>query len=192
MKLPAGTFLIDGKLRMASNVKLEGAGPTTILKAGPTFLNNNGPAGGYPIVTTAGADNTTLTNFTADQSGDTLNGNVAGRLNEYVIDVRDSYNSLVQGIHTRNPFTYSIAFVGGSKWCVKDTSTQSATNGKYTELDGIHAMNTSYAILWGTSLTNARVPMVMTVSPSTRTAMRMFTASELRIIRCAEACTEPV
>ncbi|MFJ4029138.1 glycosyl hydrolase family 28-related protein [Paenarthrobacter sp. NPDC089989] len=143
VKLPAGTFVINGKLRMASNVKLEGVGPATILKAGPSFMGNKGPAGGYPIVTTAGADNTTLSNFTADQSGDTLNGNVTGRLNEYVVDVRDSINSLVQGVHTKNPFTYSIAFVGGSKWCVRASSTQSATNGKYVELDGIHAMNTS-------------------------------------------------
>lgn len=143
VKLSAGTFVINGKLRMASNVKLEGSGPTTVLKAGPTFMNNSGPAGGFPIVTTAGADNTTLTNFTADQSGDTLNGNVTGRLNEYMIDVRDSLNSLVQGVHTKNPLTYSIAFVGGSTWCVKDSSTESTTNGKYVELDGIHAMNTS-------------------------------------------------
>lgn len=144
VKLPAGTFVINGKLRMASNVKLEGMGPETILKAGPSFTNNTGPAGGYPIVTTAGADNTTLSNFTADQSGDTLNGNITGRLNEYLVDVRDSVNSVVQGVHTKNPFTYSIAFVGGSKWCLKDSSTQSATNGKYVELDGVHAMNTSY------------------------------------------------
>ena len=143
VKIPAGTFIINGKLRMESNVKLEGVGPETILKAGPSFTGNYGPAGGYPIVTTAGADNTTLSNFTADQSGDSLNGNVSGRLNEYVIDVRNSMNSLVQSVHTRNPFTYSIAFVGGQKWCVKDSSTQSATDGKYVELDGIHAMNTS-------------------------------------------------
>lgn len=149
VKMPAGTFIIDGKLRMASNVKLEGAGPETVLKAGPNFLNNTGPAGGYPIVTTAGANNITLTNFTADQSGDTLNGNAAGRLSEYVVDVRDSKNSLVKGIHTKNPFTYSIAFVGGSNWCVKDSSTQSETNGKYTELDGIHAMNTAHGDIVG-------------------------------------------
>lgn len=143
VKIPAGTFLINGKLRMANNVRLEGDGPATVLKAGPAFTNNRGPAGGYPIVTTDGADNTTLMNFTADQSGDTLNGNVTGRLNEYVIDVRESMNSVVQGVHTKNPFTYSIAFVGGSKWCVRDSSTESATNGKYVELDGIHALNTS-------------------------------------------------
>lgn len=149
VKLPAGTFVINGKLRMANNVKLEGVGSATILKAGPSFTTNTGPAGGYPIVTTAGADNTTLSNFTADQSGDTLNGNVTGRLNEYVIDVRDAVNSVVQGVHTKNPFTYSIAFVGGSNWCVKNSSTQSATNGKYVELDGIHAMNTSFGDIVG-------------------------------------------
>ncbi|MET3901856.1 hypothetical protein [Paenarthrobacter sp. 4246] len=143
VKLSTGTYIINGKLQMQNNVTLEGQGPGTILKAGPSFTNNTGPAGGYPLVTTAGADNTTLSHFTADQSGDTLNGNVAGRLNEYVIDVRESMNSLVQDVHTKNPFTYSIAFVGGSGWCVRDSSTQSATNGKYVELDGIHAMNTS-------------------------------------------------
>ncbi|MFF1831695.1 glycosyl hydrolase family 28-related protein [Paenarthrobacter sp. NPDC058233] len=49
VKLPAGTFIINGKLRMASNVKLEGVGPATILKAGPSFMTNTGPAGGYRL-----------------------------------------------------------------------------------------------------------------------------------------------
>ena len=46
--LPAGTFLINGHLILKNNVKLTGVGPTTVLKAGPKFLDCNGPGWRVP------------------------------------------------------------------------------------------------------------------------------------------------
>lgn len=146
VKLVAGTYIINGKLRMANNVKLEGAGPATILKAGPTFLSAKGPYGGYPIVTTSYASNTTITNLTADHSGNTLaaSNSLDGRLNEYVVDIRGGSNNLVDGVHVRNPFTYSIAAAGTTKFCIKNSTTIAATSGKYDQLDGIHVVDSSF------------------------------------------------
>ena len=143
--LPAGTFLINGHLILKNNVKLTGVGPTTVLKAGPKFLDSTGPDGGYPIVTTGGASNVTIANLTADQSGDVLNGNAApnNRLTAYLIDVRNSHNVVVDGVYTRNPFTYSIAVVGSSDFCVVHCNTRVATSGRYNQLDGIHVLDSN-------------------------------------------------
>ena len=114
-----------------------------MLKAGPKFLDSTGPDGGYPIVTTAGASNVTIANLTADQSGDVLNGNAApnNRLTAYLIDVRNSHNVVVDGVYTRNPFTYSIAVVGSNDFCVVHCNTRVATSGRYNQLDGIHILD---------------------------------------------------
>ena len=143
--LPAGTFLINGHLILKNNVKLMGVGPTTVLKAGPKFLDSTGPDGGYPIVTTGGASNVTIANLTADQSGNVLNGNAApnNRLTAYLIDVRNSHNVVVDGVYTRNPFTYSIAVVGSSDFCVVHCNTRVATSGRYNQLDGIHVLDSN-------------------------------------------------
>jgi polygalacturonase len=143
--LRAGTFLIDGHLQLRSNVKLTGVGRKTILKAGPAFLNSKGPEGGYPIVTTAGASNVTIANLTADQSGNILNANAHpdGRLVSYLVDVRDSHNAVVEGVYTRNPFTYSISVVRSSDFCVTHCNTQVATSGRYNQLDGIHILDSN-------------------------------------------------
>jgi hypothetical protein len=108
--MPAGTFLTNGHLQMKSNVKLQGSGQQTIIKAGPKFLSTKGPYGGYPVITTARAQNVTIANLTADQSGDRLHGNVSGRLTEYLVDLHGSTNVVVDGVSTRNPFTYSIVW----------------------------------------------------------------------------------
>ncbi|WP_091470577.1 glycoside hydrolase family protein [Paenarthrobacter nitroguajacolicus] len=146
VNLVAGTYIINGKLRMANNVKLQGAGPGTILKAGPNFLSTTGPSGGYPIVTTNNATNTTITNLTADHSGNTLAAsvNMSGRLDEYVVDIRGGSNNLVDGVHVRNPFTYSIVAVATTNFCVKNSTTIVATSGKYDQLDGIHVLDSSF------------------------------------------------
>ena len=146
VKLVAGTYIINGKLRMANNVKLEGAGPATILKAGPNFLSTTGPSGGYPIITTNRAVNTTITNLTADHSGNTLpvSINMGERLDEYVVDVRGGSNNLVDGVHVRNPFTYSIVAVATTKFCIRNSTTIVATSGKYDQLDGIHVLDSSF------------------------------------------------
>jgi polygalacturonase len=144
--LRAGTFLINGHLVMKSNVKLTGAGPSaTVIKAGPEFLETTGPDGGYPVITTAGASNVTIANLTADQNGNVLNGNQnpGQRFSAYLIDLRDSYNVVASHVYTRNPFTYSIAVVGSSDFCVAHCNTQVRTSGRYNGLDGIHVLDSN-------------------------------------------------
>lgn len=141
--LSAGTFIIDGHLILKNNVRLAGIGAATILKAGQGFLKSTGPNGGYPIITTSGASNITITNLTADQSAELLNANAApsARLSAYLIDVRNSRNAVVDGVHTLNPFTYSIAVVGSSDFCIVHSKTQERTSGRYNHLDGIHILD---------------------------------------------------
>jgi polygalacturonase len=143
--LSAGTFLIDGHLRMKSNVELTGIGPATVLKAGPQLLGSTGPEGGYPLVTTSGAANVTIANLTADQSGNILDGNAnpGARLSAYLIDVRYSHNVIVDGVFTRNPLTYSIAVVGSNDFCITHCNTRVATSGLYDQLDGIHVLDSN-------------------------------------------------
>jgi len=143
VELPAGTFVLDGHLRMRSNVKLAGAGPATVLTAGPAFLDTMGPDGGYPLVTTSGAANVTIADLTANQNGEVLNGNEnpGVRLSAYLIDVRYSHNVVVDDVYTRNPFTYSIAVVDSNDFCVTQCNTQVASSGRYDQLDGIHILD---------------------------------------------------
>jgi Pectate lyase superfamily protein len=147
--LPPGTLLVNGHLVLKSNVKLMGAGNAnsitpTIIKAGPKFMDTTGPNGGYPLISTNGAVNVTLANLVADQSGDTLNGNVGDRLAAYVIDIRSSSNALVDAVSTRKPFTYSIAAVGSNRFCIRYSDTRVATSGLYDQLDGIHVLDSSF------------------------------------------------
>lgn len=143
VQLPAGTFLINGHLMMKNNVTLEGAGPSTIIKAGPKFLDST-PAIGYSIVSTNGAANITIENFTADQQGNKLNGNTIDRFFGYVIHVYQSKNVIVNGVYTRNPFAYSIVAEDSTQFCIKHNNTQVDTSGKYDQLDGIHVLNSSF------------------------------------------------
>jgi polygalacturonase len=143
--LGAGTFLINGHLVMKSNVKLAGVGPATVIKAGPSFLDSTGPDGGYPVITTAGASNVTIANLTADQNGKVLNGNANSgqRFSAFLVDLRDSHNVVANDVYTRNPFTYSIAVVGSSDFCVTHCNTQVASSGVYNGLDGIHVLDSN-------------------------------------------------
>lgn len=139
--LPAGTFIIDGHLYLKSNVRLQGAGPATVIKAGPQFFGWPGKYGGYPVISTGFGSNVTIAGLTVDASGDTLDGNVDGRLTEYVVDIREGANIVIEDVHTRNPYTYSIVANNTSRFCIRDSSTRSATNGRYDQLDGIHVLN---------------------------------------------------
>ena len=113
-----------------------------MIKAGPAFLASMGPDGGYPLITTSGASNVTIAHLTADQSGNTLNANAfPQRLSAYLIDVRNSSNAVVDGVYTRNPFTYSIAVVDSSDFCVTRSNTRVASSGLYSQLDGIHILS---------------------------------------------------
>ncbi len=145
VSLPAGTFMINGHLVMKSNVKLTGVGPSTVIEAGPNFLTTTGTGGGYPIISTAGASNVTIANLTANQSGTTLNANnAASRLYSYVVEARSSSNVLFNGISVINPFTYSIAMVGASNFCVENSSVNaSTTDTEYNQLDGVHIMDSN-------------------------------------------------
>jgi polygalacturonase len=145
--LPAGAYTINGHLVMKNNVELTGAGTGqggTTLVAGSKFLKTTGTGGGYPIVSTAGADNVTIANLIANQSGNTLNGNVATRLSSYVVEARDSTNILFNNVSVINPFTYSIAMVASSNFCVENSSVNaSTTDGEYNQLDGIHVLDSN-------------------------------------------------
>lgn len=141
--LPAGTFMINGHLVMRNNVNLTGAGPSTVIKAGPRFLSTEGTGAGYPIISTAGASNTTISNLTADQSGDTLNANVPTRLYSYVVEARSSSNVMVNNVYVRNSFTYSIAMVASTDFCVENSNVQVSAGPKYDQLDGIHILDSN-------------------------------------------------
>ena len=141
--LPAGTFLINSPLIMKDNVTLEGAGEKTILKAGPKFLTTD-PSIGYSIVTTNGASNVTIANFTADQQGNILDGNSIDRFFGYVIHAFNSTNVIVEKVSVRNPFAYSIVAENSTQFCFKNNNTQVSTSGKYDQLDGIHVLNSSF------------------------------------------------
>jgi polygalacturonase len=142
--LPAGTFTLDGPLVLADNVELIGTGPATVLKAGPRFLASQGPGGGYPLITTDGAANTTIADLTADQSGNTLNGNTPARLAGYVVEGWNSRNVLISGVSVRNPFTYAIAMVNSTGFCIRDSTVDVTDAGRYNQLDGIHILDSSY------------------------------------------------
>lgn len=143
VQLPTGIFLINEPLIMRNNVTLEGSGPLTYIKAGPKFLDT--PAYiGYSIVTTNGATNVTIANFTADQQGNVLNGNSIDRFFGYVIHVFNSTNVIVQGVYVRNPFAYSLVAEDSTIFCFRNNNTQVDTSGIYDQLDGIHVLNSSY------------------------------------------------
>ena len=142
--LPAGTFMINGHLTLKDNVKLAGVGPATVIKAGPNFLDAQASTGGYPLITTDGATNTTIANLTADQSGDTLDGNTPERLLGYVVEGRESNDVVVNNVYVRNPFTYSIAMAGTKNFCIENSNIQVTDSNRYSQLDGIHILDSSY------------------------------------------------
>jgi polygalacturonase len=141
--LPAGTFEINSHLILKNNVELTGVGPATVIKAGPGFLSTQGPGGGYSLITTDGASNTTIADLTADQSGQTLNGNLPARLVGYVVEGYDSDNVVIDGVYVRNPFTYSIAMVNSTNFCVENCNVKVTTGNLYNQLDGIHILDSN-------------------------------------------------
>jgi polygalacturonase len=141
--LAAGTFVIDGHLTLRDNVELTGVGPATVIKAGPGFLSTQGPGGGYSLISTAGASNITIADLTADQSGDTLDGNVPARLAGYVVEGYNSGNVVVDGVYVRNPFTYSIAMVQSTDFCIENCNVAVTTANRYNQLDGIHILDSN-------------------------------------------------
>lgn len=149
IELSTGQFAIHRPLVLKTNVALKGSGPATVLKASSRFLTTKGPYGGHPLITTDGARDVTIANFTADQSGESLEGNVDGRLREYLIDVRHTVNAIVEGVSTKNPFTYSIAVVGSNHFCIRNNSTAADSSDKYDQLDGIHVTDSYSGLVLG-------------------------------------------
>lgn len=144
VSLPSGVLLINAPLMVKRNVKLQGTGAaTTTIKAGPDFLATSGPIGGHPLITTYFANNVTIADLTADQSGDTFTGTVSGRLNEFLVDLRQSTNVVLTGVRTVNPFTYSIAAASSKRFCIVRNTTGGVTSGRYNQLDGIHVINSN-------------------------------------------------
>jgi parallel beta-helix repeat protein len=143
VQLPAGTFLINGHLVMKSNVALVGAGRTTIIKAGPNFLNTPQSLG-YSVISSNGIANVTIANLTADQEGNILHAGLFKRFRGFVIHIRNSKNVIVYGVYVRNPFSYSIVADNSTRFCFKNNNTQVDTNGIYNQLDGIHILNSSF------------------------------------------------
>ena len=157
--LPAGTLLVNGPIIVKKKVRLEGLGAnTTVVKAGPAFMSSSGPYKGHPLITTSTATDVTIANLTADQSGDTLNGNASGRLAEYLIDIRWSSNALVTGVVTKNPFTYSIAAASSKRFCILNNNVSASTGGLYNQLDGIHILNSSFGDVVGNTIDQGLVP----------------------------------
>jgi hypothetical protein len=143
--LPAGTWTIDSGIAVGSNVTLEGQGEgATILKAGSTFLNSKGPAGGYPMVYADDASNVTVEDLTLDQQGQTLAAvNAGGRTNEMILSDESSTNVLFYNVETEDPFSYSIGELNATQFCFSGDTTQVNTSGLYSQLDGIHLHNGS-------------------------------------------------
>ncbi|MCI2239734.1 right-handed parallel beta-helix repeat-containing protein [Kineococcus sp. TRM81007] len=148
VRLAAGTtYLTDEHLLVRSAVALVGAGPSTVVKAGPRFLETRGPNDGYPLLTTDGAQDVRIADLTADQSGDLLDGNVENRLHEYLVDIRRSRRVVVERVSTVNPFSYSIASVGSTDFTIRGCRTLVRTSGRYTQLDGIHVLDSSHGLV---------------------------------------------
>jgi polygalacturonase len=143
VRLAAGTYMSNVHLVVKSNVAVVGAGQTTVIKAGPGFISSGRLAGGYPVISTDGHHDVTVKDLTADQSGDILNGNVRGRMSAYLVEARDSTNVVIDGVHTINPFTYSIAVLGTSRFAIRNCSTRVVSSGRYNQLDGIHILDSS-------------------------------------------------
>ncbi|MGO4144782.1 right-handed parallel beta-helix repeat-containing protein [Paenarthrobacter sp. YAF11_1] len=152
VQLPKGTLTLGKPLVLKSNVALKGTGEATVLKAGPGFLETKGPFGGHPLITTNGARNVTISHLTADQSGHELDGNAPGRLTEYLVDVRHTTNALVEDVRTRNPFTYSIAVVASSNFCIRNNDTLVTSSGTYDQLDGIHITDSHGGVVEGNTV----------------------------------------
>jgi hypothetical protein len=138
VKIGAGTYELDSRLTMASNVELEGAGKTTtILQAAETNMG---------IVTTNGASNTTLADFTADQNGQNLNSaSGGGNPGYYEVDIDGGSNNIVEEVQLINPVNYMLDEENGSSaFCMRDNtiivngSESKYSNDTYANLDGIH------------------------------------------------------
>jgi hypothetical protein len=138
VQLGAGTYRLDGRLTMASNVELEGSG------AGSTTLQIEVANTG--VITTGGASNTTIADLTADQNGQNLNSSSGGGNPAYYeVMIDGGANNIVQRVRLINPVNYMMdEDDNASAFCVRgNTIIVNGTESKYSDnayanLDGIH------------------------------------------------------
>lgn len=123
--------------------RVPGSEPTVVLKAGRQFVSNP-KWGGYSIITTAdeGLSDMTVKDVLCDQSGNntTMRKNSDGRLCAYLCEFRGATNVVIDGVYTRNPFTYSIAIVNCTTFGVRNCNTLVTSVGAWDQLDGIHIL----------------------------------------------------
>jgi hypothetical protein len=138
VRLGAGTYQLNSRLTMASDVELEGAGEgSTTLQAEAT---NTG------VITTGGASNTTIANLTADQNGQNLNSTSGGgNPGYYEVMIDGGTNNIVQQVQLINPVNYMLdeensasAFCMRGNTIVVNGSESKYSNNTYANLDGIH------------------------------------------------------
>ena len=62
----------------------------------------------------------------------------------YVVEGFWSQNVVIKGVYVRNPFTYSIAMVDTTDFCVDDNNVDvTGTINRYNQLDGIHILDSN-------------------------------------------------
>lgn len=135
--LQAGTYTIDKTIDVGANVVLTGAGESsTTLIAGSTHNVD-------PMVTTDDHANITVENLTINQDGESKASKQS--LSYYLIEARGGSNTLFQNVATREPTTYSMVAVSTSDFCFQYNNVEQdpGENGKFTQLDGIHILNSS-------------------------------------------------
>jgi hypothetical protein len=138
VQLGVGTYRLDSRLTMASDVELEGSGAdrTTL----QTEVANTG------VITTGGASNTTIADLTADQNGQNLNSSSGGGNPAYYeVMIDGGTNNIVQRLRIINPVNYMMdEDDNASAFCVRgNTIIVNGAESKYSDnayanLDGIH------------------------------------------------------
>ena len=138
VRLGAGTYQLDSRLTMASNVELEGSGAdATTLQI---EVANTG------VITTGGASNTTIADLTADQNGQQLNSSSGGGNPAYYeVMIDGGANNIVQRVRLMNPVNYMLdEDDNASAFCIRgNTIIVNGAESKYSDnayanLDGIH------------------------------------------------------
>jgi len=135
--LQAGTYTIDKSIDVGSNVDLTGAGEssTTLIAGSSSNVD--------PMVSTDDHVNITVENMTVNQDGESRASKQS--LSYYLIEARGGSNVIFQNVATREPTTYSMVAVSTSVFCFRDNNVEQdpGENGKFTQLDGIHILNSS-------------------------------------------------
>jgi Pectate lyase superfamily protein len=135
--LQAGTYTIKKTIDVGSNVDLTGAGEssTTLIAGSSSNVD--------PMVTTQNQKNITVENMTVNQDGESRASKQS--LSYYLIEARGGSNVIFQNVATREPTTYSMVAVSTSDFCFRNNNVEQdpGENGKFTQLDGIHILNSS-------------------------------------------------